>query len=123
MQLLEGQTLRDRLTAIREASDGVQGLPLGELLDIAIQIAHGLEAAHEKGIVHRDIKPANIFLTTKGVAQILDFGVAKLMSVGDAADDPLRLHPAAGHSIARGSTGDGESGSAQLLLRRRSIAL
>src|SRR5580700_2348469 len=67
MQLLEGQTLRDRLTAAREAGDCEPALPLGELLDVAIQIARGLEAAHEKGIVHRDIKPANIFITSKGV--------------------------------------------------------
>src|SRR6202167_6432593 len=70
MQLLEGQTLRDRLTAARDAGDGGQPLPLSNLLDIAIQIACGLEAAHEQGIVHRDIKPANIFITSKGVAKI-----------------------------------------------------
>ena len=113
MQLLEGQTLRDRLTVAREAGDGGQALPLGELLDIAIQIARGLEAAHEKGIVHRDIKPANIFITSKGVAKILDFGVAKLTRVGDDAAETLSLLPSApGRSIAPGSAGDGESGNA-----------
>jgi serine/threonine protein kinase/DNA-binding winged helix-turn-helix (wHTH) protein/tetratricopeptide (TPR) repeat protein len=115
MQLLEGQTLRDRLTSAREKGDGEQALPLDELLDIAIQIARGLEAAHEKGIVHRDIKPANIFITTKGVAKILDFGVAKLTSAGDdAAEGMPRRDSTAGPSIALGSAENGESGNAEV---------
>ena len=72
MELLQGETLRERLA-------GSEAIPPAQLLDIAIQIAEGLEAAHEKGIIHRDIKPANIFITGKGVAKILDFGVAKLL--------------------------------------------
>ena len=70
MELLEGQTLRQRLLDKRLATD--------EIIDFAIQIAGGLDAAHAKAIVHRDIKPGNIFLTESGQAKILDFGLAKL---------------------------------------------
>jgi len=85
MQLLEGQTLRDRMASVEAA------LPLGELLDIGIQVSDGLQAAHERGIIHRDIKPANIFLTNKGVVKILDFGLAKLMEGEPAAPDAIDL--------------------------------
>jgi eukaryotic-like serine/threonine-protein kinase len=73
--LLEGRTLRD---VIADGAHPATGLPTQTILDIAGQIARGLSAAHEKGIIHRDIKPANIFITTLGQAKILDFGLAKL---------------------------------------------
>ena len=88
MPLLEGQTLRERIGA--ESPQG-NHLPASELLDLAIQITRGLEAAHQKGIIHRDIKPANIFITYRGEAKILDFGVAKFLQGGGqphASADP-----------------------------------
>jgi serine/threonine-protein kinase len=69
MELLEGETLRDKLAA--------SALAQRKALDYALQIAQGLAAAHERGIVHRDLKPANIFVTRDGLLKILDFGIAK----------------------------------------------
>ena len=74
MAYYEGQTLHDRIAGARHAMP----LPVIDTIGITIQIAQGLQKAHEKEIVHRDIKPANIMLTTDAVVKILDFGLAKL---------------------------------------------
>ena len=84
MQLLEGQTIRELISA---APPGTPPLSLERLLDLATQFTAGLEAAHNQGIIHRDIKPANLFVTSQGQGKILDFGLAKLVSPPDTPED------------------------------------
>ena len=127
MELVEGETLRDKMgatdaptsgagTAVRTGSDtsptGWSGpgggpgsmprskLPVRRAMDIAIQIAHGLSAAHERNIVHRDMKPENIVLTRDGRVKILDFGIAKLL---DPSNDSMTMAQTVAGATAPGT--------------------
>jgi TolB-like protein/predicted Ser/Thr protein kinase len=100
MELLEGQTLKARLQG--------QARPVAEIVEVGLQLGDALEAAHARGIIHRDLKPANIFVTTRGDAKLLDFGLAKLATAPrpGASDAPtVRADWVSGAGLALGTVG------------------
>ena len=98
MELLEGETLRDRL-------DGGP-IPQRKALDYALQIAQGLAAAHDRGIIHRDLKPRNVFLTRDGLVKILDFGLVSRRPLDAAGREQSATtpHPMAGNELTQQGT-------------------
>jgi len=99
LELVEGETLQEQI--------GRGPIPVDEALKIALQIAEGLEAAHEKGIIHRDLKPANIKITPEGEVKILDFGLAKALeeetSVSDTSHSPTLTQAATQAGVILGT--------------------
>ncbi len=101
-ELLEGETLRDRLRG--------GAIATRKTLDYALQIAHGLAAAHEKGIIHRDLKPENLFLTKDGRVKILDFGFSETDASRSRLPYVYGNRYARRSSWYRGGSGNGDGG-------------
>lgn len=95
MELVEGETLAERIAR--------RPLPIDEAIPLFVQIAEGLEAAHDKGVIHRDLKPANIKIAPDGRPKILDFGLAKAF----VGRQEMTANPSQSPTLTKGTDGDG----------------
>ncbi len=123
MELLEGQTLKEWLSVASSVAPGFSparadlkvGTTIAQILDLAIEMADALDAAHQKGIIHRDIKPANIFVTARGQAKILDFGLAKLTTAISSQPSPF------GRGWSREGPGEGTADAPTVTFDRENL--